>query len=271
MRVDTASDAERALAMLREAKQKGDPYRIAFTDYLMPKMDGEMFGKAIRDDPGIKDTLLIIATSAAQRGDADRFHAAKFDAYLTKPFRPSVVAAACEAVLTRAPNARESEPIITRHILLERSNRVSKPIAAIRTAGRAKDEPVVVRVLLAEDNPVNQLVAVRMLERLNCTIDVANDGREAVDMSARTPYDLVFMDVQMPNLDGLEATRQIRIRESTISDGRLHIVAMTANAMQGDRELCLEAGMDDYVTKPVTPDSLRLALERRSPRKLIRS
>jgi PAS domain S-box-containing protein len=267
MRVDAAPDGERALALMREAAKIGDPYRIAFSDYLMPRMDGEMLGRTIRSDPQLKDTLLIIATSAAQRGDADRFHAAQFDAYLTKPFRPSVVAAACEAVLTRRPQARDNEPIITRHILIERSNRVSKPIAAIRNAGRGNEPQQVIRVLLAEDNPVNQLVAVRMLERLNCTIDVANDGVQAVKMSAESHYDVVFMDVQMPNLDGLEATRAIRIRESTANDGRVHIVAMTANAMQGDRELCIEAGMDDYVTKPVTPESLKLALERRSPRR----
>jgi PAS domain S-box-containing protein len=267
MRVDAAAEAERALVMMRDAKERGDPYRIAVLDYLMPRMDGEMLGRAIRGDPAIADCMLIIATSAAQRGDADRFHAAKFDAYLTKPFRPSVVAAACEAVLTRAPSAREAEPIITRHTLIERSNRVSRPLAPAPVS-RATDGAATIHVLLAEDNPVNQMVAMRMLERMNCRIDVAGDGEEAVEMSAKFPYEVIFMDVQMPNMDGLEATRVIRIRErdSGNQEARAHIVAMTANAMQGDREQCIEAGMDDYVTKPVTPDVLRQALEQRPRR-----
>ncbi|HVZ48503.1 MAG TPA: response regulator, partial [Gemmatimonadaceae bacterium] len=268
MRSDAAPSGERALAMLREAAARQDPFRIAILDYLMPRMDGEMLGRAIREDAAIRGTALILATSAAQRGDADRFQSAGFDAYLTKPFRPSVVAAACEAVLSRNPGAHE--PIITRHSLIERGNHLS-PAAATPLvappASRATDHAgATVRVLLAEDNPVNQMVATRMLERLNCRIDVANDGAEAVTMAQRFPYDIVFMDVQMPGVDGLEATRRIRAGGHPAAD--VHIVAMTANAMQGDRERCLDAGMDDYVTKPVTPDSLRQALDRRSPHRL---
>ncbi|MDQ8164428.1 MAG: response regulator [Gemmatimonadota bacterium] len=259
MRVDSALDAERALEMMREARRRGDPYRIAILDYLMPRMDGEMLGRAIRDDASIAETLLIIATSAAQRGDADRFQSAGFDAYLTKPFRSSVVAAACETVLARGPQA--PGPIVTRHTLVERSARLLPGSAPV---SRAVDGAPAIRVLLAEDNPVNQMVAVRMLERFNCRTDVANDGVEAVRMSADFGYDVIFMDVQMPNLDGLGATRMIRAS----SAGRhAYIVAMTANAMQGDRELCIDAGMDDYVAKPVTPDTLRQALERRSSRR----
>jgi PAS domain S-box-containing protein len=259
MRVDSAPDAERALTMLREAKQRGDPYRIAIIDYLMPRMDGEMLGRAVRADATIADTLLVIATSAAQRGDADRFQAAEFDAYLTKPFRSSVVAAACEAVLSRGPRA--PGPIITRHTLIERSSRLAPGADPV---SRSADGAPSIRVLLAEDNPVNQMVAVRMLERFNCRIDIANDGVEAVRMAEEFGYDVIFMDVQMPNLDGLEATRRIRAAGA----GRnAYIVAMTANAMQGDRELCIDAGMDDYVAKPVTPESLRQALEKRSTRR----
>ena len=259
MRADSALDAERALAMMREAKLRGDPYRIAILDYLMPKMDGEMLGRAVRDDDTISETLLIIATSAAQRGDADRFQAAGFDAYLTKPFRSSVVAAACETVLARGPRA--PGPIVTRHTLIERSARLFPGSAPV---SRAADGAPAIRVLLAEDNPVNQMVAIRMLERFNCRTDVANDGAEAVKMSADFGYDVIFMDIQMPNLDGLGATRLIR---ASGAGRNVYIVAMTANAMQGDRELCIDAGMDDYVAKPVTPDSLRQALERRSTRR----
>ena len=112
-------------------------------------------------------------------------------------------------------------------------------------------------MLLAEDNPVNQMVAVKMLERLGCRVDVAADGEEAVQMSERFPYDLIFMDVQMPVFDGFEATRRIRER----ADGKnVRIVAMTANAMDGDREKCIAAGMDDYVAKPITVQALEAAL-----------
>ena len=260
MRVDTAADGERGLAALRAAHAQGDPVRVAILDYLMPRMDGEMLGRAIRGDPALADTRMIIATSAAQRGDAERFQQAGFDAYLTKPFRPSVVSAACVAVLAR-PVATPATPIITRHSLVERTIRVA---AAGEPAGsRATDGARPLRALLAEDNPVNQMVAVRMLERLGCRADVANDGAEAVQMASAFDYDLVFMDVQMPNVDGLEATRQLR---ATPRGRHQYIVAMTANAMQGDRERCIEAGMDDYVPKPVTPDFLKQALDRRRAR-----
>ena len=273
MQVDSAADGEQALVLMREAAKRRNPYKVAILDYLMPRMDGEMLGRAIRTDPELRDCLLIVATSAAQRGDAERFQKAGFDAYLTKPFRPSVVAAACEAVLHRGPGSFAREQIITRHSLIERASRVLTPEDGIGVPGRpavasrSTDNLATIRVLLAEDNPVNQLVAVRMLERLNCRVDVANDGVEALKMSGQFEYDVIFMDVQMPNLDGLEATQRIRERET--GDAHLRIIAMTANAMQGDRERCLAAGMDDYVTKPVTPDALKKALDRLSSYRLL--
>ena len=118
--------------------------------------------------------------------------------------------------------------------------------------------PSALRPEFAEDNPVNQLVATKMLESLDCRVDVAADGTEVIQMSGRFPYDIIFMDVQMPHVDGLEATRRIRLRDGHA----VRIIAMTANAMQGDRETCLEAGMDDYVSKPITPEVLRSALQR---------
>ena len=154
-----------------------------------------------------------------------------------------------------------SEPIVTRHSLAERIPRAG-PVAD-DAASRSTDHAETIHVLLAEDNPVNQLVAVRMLERLNCRTDLANDGVEAVTMGGQFSYDVIFMDVQMPNLDGLEATRRLR---ATATGKDVYVVAMTANAMLGDRERCIEAGMDDYLSKPVTPANLRQALERRSRR-----
>ena len=262
MRVESATHGAKALALLKDAVREGDPFRVAIFDFLMPGMDGEMLARAVRDDPSIADTSLVLATSAAQRGDADRFHRGGFNAYLTKPFRPETLLNTLEAIISGPRGWNKDVPIITRHALNERRRPQAgagmPPVEHRAKAGEPQQH--VARVLLAEDNPVNQMVAVKMLERLGCRVDVAGDGEEAVTMSERFPYDVIFMDVQMPVFDGLEATRRIRARP----DGKtVRIVAMTANAMQGDREICIEAGMDDYVSKPITTQALEEALVRR--------
>ena len=263
MRVDTCASGDAALALMRSAARDGDPVRVAIIDFLMPGMDGELLGRTIRADDALRTTSLVVCTSSAQRGDADRFHAAGFNAYLTKPVRPETLASALETVLARAPGWNEHEPILTRHALNERASPPAPLPAVERRADARSDAPAIhrplTRVLVAEDNPVNQMVAVKMLERLGCRADVAADGVEAVAMASRFPYDVVFMDVHMPNMDGFEATRRIREKGESV----LWIVAMTANAMAGDRERCLEAGMNDYVAKPITPEALRQALSRR--------
>jgi signal transduction histidine kinase/CheY-like chemotaxis protein len=256
MHVETAVTGGEALARLAAAAEGGHPVRIAVVDYLMPEMDGEMFARAIRADARFAAMSLVLVTSAAQRGDTARAHAAGFNAYLPKPCRLETLSAVLEAALAREPGWREQEPIITRYDVAARdpgsgAERRTNPV----TGGITRHT----RVLLAEDNPVNQIVAVKMLQQFGCTVDVAADGFEALDMSERIPYDAIFMDVQMPNLDGLEATRRIRAR---VTGSRVFIVAMTANAMVGDRERCLEAGMDEYVSKPITPDAMRLAMHR---------
>ncbi len=257
MRVDAATNGPQALVMMQRAAREGDPYRVALFDFLMPGMDGEMLARAVREDPSISDMSLVLATSAAQRGDADRFHAVGFNAYLTKPFRPETLVHTLEAVLAGPRGWSLDVPIVTRHALNERKRQtIVEPVPEKRvSAGVPRIN--VARVLLAEDNPVNQMVAVKMLERLGCRVDVAGDGSEAVTMSGRFPYDIIFMDVQMPIFDGMEATRRIRERGD-----RVRIVAMTANAMDGDRERCLQAGMDDYVSKPITVQALEGALSR---------
>ena len=261
LRVDTAENGEQALVVLRRAAAAGDPVRLAVVDYLMPNMDGETLAREIRADLSLDGISLVLATSSASRGDAERFHQAGYNAYLTKPLRPETLAVALETVMARPAGWRESDTIVTRHSLNERSATVKQEAQAAaedQVRSRAADtaQPLI-RVLVAEDNPVNQMVATKMLERLGCRVDIANDGNEAVSMSLQFPYTVIFMDVQMPNLDGLEATRQIRNRGGV----RVPVIAMTANAMQGDRERCLEAGMDDYVSKPITPDALRQALK----------
>ncbi|MBI3567832.1 MAG: response regulator [Gemmatimonadetes bacterium] len=263
MRVDTAADGDAALALMRTAVRDGDPVRVAIVDFLMPGMDGEGLGRAIRADEPLRTTSLLVCTSSAQRGDAERFHDAGFNAYLTKPIRPETLASALETVLARAPGWRATDRILTRHALNERASPTESLPAVERRVDTRADAPAIhqksTRVLVAEDNPVNQMVALKMLERLGCRADVAADGVEAVAMASRFPYDVVFMDVQMPNMDGFEATRRIR----AAGDSVLWIVAMTANAMTGDRERCLAAGMNDYVSKPITPEALAQALSRR--------
>ena len=258
MRVEVASRGDEALALLTATAGTDDPIRIAVVDFLMPGMDGEALARAIRANPQLRSMGLVLATSAVQRGDAQRFHAAGLDVYLTKPSRPETLLAALETVLARTGAWNPETPILTRHSLAERRfEEQSKPRRVVAAGGSVPGAPR--RVLLAEDNPVNQMVAVKMLQKLGCTVDIAADGVQAIEMSSKFPYEIIFMDVQMPHLDGLEATKRIRLREGT---EHVRIIAMTANAMAGDRERCIDAGMDDYVSKPITPATLQLALDR---------
>jgi signal transduction histidine kinase/PleD family two-component response regulator len=245
IRFDMASSAREALELLRAAGQTVDRYQVAILDFMMPEMDGEMLGRAIKADPLLRDTLLILLTSAGIRGDFARFREAGFAAYLTKPVKPSLLfdtlAAVCE------PKSPEVEPPLFPR------NRVNAPVTP---------EPQPHRILLAEDNIVNQKVAGKILERLRYRVDMAANGKEALEMWEKLPYDLILMDCQMPEMDGLAATQAIRERERQGKRSRIPIIAMTANAMQGDRENCLAAGMDDYLSKPVKSTDLQGILER---------
>jgi CheY-like chemotaxis protein len=182
---------------------------------------------------------MVMLASVGQRGDAARLQQAGFAAYLTKPIKKSQLYDCLVAVLgVDAETTREApQPIITRHSLKEKKKHK-------------------VCILVAEDNAVNQKVALRILEKLGYRADAVADGREAVEALETIPYDLVLMDVQMPEMNGFEATRLIRDPDSRVLRHDIPIVAMTAHALKGDRERCLEAGMDDYVTKPVTAFAL---------------
>ncbi len=269
-RVDVASSGTEALTVLRTAAADGDPIRVAIIDYRMPGMDGEALGRAIRGDPSLPPMSLVMATSTMARGDADRFQAAGYNAFLSKPFPPEVLTGAVAAVLALEPGWRPDEPIITRHMLRDvvrhASHAPAAPVASefVSGSGAASiphdPDRGPVRVLIAEDNPVNQMVAMKMLERMRCRVDVAATGAEAIEMTRRFPYDLIFMDMQMPNVDGLEATRRIRRLDGPRAQTR--IVAMTANALPEDRRRCLEAGMDDYLSKPITSGALQQAMQR---------
>jgi signal transduction histidine kinase/DNA-binding response OmpR family regulator len=248
IRFDIASSAMEALELLRAAAQTGDSYHVAMVDYMMPEMDGEMLGRAIKADRLLQDTRLIMLSSAGMRGDFARLRETGFAAYLTKPAKPSLLFDTLEAVCN--PEALPS--ILT-------------PLRAIeaRTANAAASpEPPRCRILLAEDNIVNQKVAGKLLEKLHFRVDMAANGKEAVEMWEKSLYDLILMDCQMPEMDGLEATQAIREREDEDKRPRIPIIAMTASAMQGDRELCLAAGMDDYLSKPVKSTDLQSVLDR---------
>jgi len=241
-----AEDGPGALKLLRATAERGEPYDVAILDLQMPGMDGIELASRIKSDPSLSFTKLILLTSMGLRGEAEQAQRAGFAAYLTKPVRQSKLFDAIATVMG-AP--------------LETTLEEAQPVLPSRRKGEALSS---VRVLVAEDNAINQKVAVKMVERLGYRADVAANGLEAVEALSRLPYHAVLMDVQMPEMDGYEATAEIRRREGESgSDGiRTPIIAMTANAMQGDREVALEAGMDDYVSKPVTSEELKAVLER---------
>jgi signal transduction histidine kinase/DNA-binding response OmpR family regulator len=244
-RTGEAEGASQALGMLREALEQADPFRLALVDMQMPEMDGKTLGREIKADPRLRDTPLIMLTSVGQRGDPADLEKIGFAAYLTKPIKKSQLYDCIVTVLGHASvePGEGPEPIITRHSLAE---------------GRKRK----IRILVAEDNVVNQKVALRILERLGYRADTVANGREAIEALERIPYDLVLMDVQMPEIDGFEATRWIREPQSGSSNPDIPIIAMTAHSMKGDRERCLAAGMNGYVSKPVSPSALEEALEK---------
>ena len=255
MRVEAVPSGADALTLLREAARIGDPFRVGLIDHLMPDMDGEELGRILRTNPLFEKLAIVLFTSSGRRGEAHRFSDAGFDGYLVKPLRPSLLHEALAAVLG-ARDRGVAVPLVTKHLLAEDKAAGHVPRAALAVAPAARW-----RVLVAEDNAINQKVAVRMLEKLGCRIDVAANGREAVELFRGLPYDVIFMDCQMPEMDGFEATAAIRALEAP-DVRRTPIVALTANAMAGDRERCLGAGMDDFVSKPVSGPRLREALER---------
>ncbi|HEY3232587.1 MAG TPA: response regulator [Roseiflexaceae bacterium] len=233
---DTASPHE-ALAWV----QAGESFDLAILDMMMPELDGLVLATAIRAQRDEQALPLILCSSLGRR---EAWPAgATFAAHLTKPLKPSQLFDALMTLFAGGPALVAP----------------AKKAAAVTTdAGMATRHPL--RILLAEDNAVNQKLALRLLSQMGYRADVAGNGLEAVAALERQPYDVVLMDVQMPELDGLEATR--RIRALTLAAGQPHIVAMTANAMQGDRELCLQAGMDDYISKPIKVEELIGALDR---------
>jgi two-component system, sensor histidine kinase and response regulator len=240
IRVDCVADAFLALECLRTAHRDGRPYDLAIVDHQMPDMDGMALARAIKSDPAFATIPLVLLTSVSYRGCAADAQHSGYSALLLKPIRQSQLHD-CIATVMGMTSEPAPQRLVTEHTLTDGQPRV--------------------RVLVAEDNVVNQRLAARMLEKLGCRVDVVANGLEAMEAVIRISYHCVFMDCQMPEMDGYEATAAIRRREAS-SGARIAIVAMTANAMEGDRERCLAAGMDDYVSKPVEPDELKRALQR---------
>ncbi len=248
MKSTSAQDGEEALAKLSEAHEAGAPFVLILMDMHMPKMDGFELIERIRQEKDSSTATIMMLTSAGHRGDAARCQELGVAAYLLKPIRQSELREAIARVLG-AKEQKGAIPLITRYSLHD-----------------AREPSSSLRVLLVEDNPVNQRLASRLLEKRGHSVVVAANGLEALEALEKENFDLVFMDVQMPVMDGFETTAAIRKKERA-GGVRLPIVALTAHAMKGDREKCLAGGMDGYLTKPIRPQEvdeiLRSHLERR--------
>ncbi len=232
-----------ALQVLYEAAKNDKPYSIALIDMQMPGMDGAHLSALIRDDARLTTTHRVLLTSQGRRGDAKKMQAAGFAGYLSKPIHQSEL---YNALLQVAGLSGTDNRLITRYT--------------------ARQQPQFrARVLVVEDNVTNQEVAQGMLMKFGVQIDLASNGEEAISALERLPFDLVFMDCQMPVLDGYDATRRIRDPQSSVKDHGIPVIAMTAHAMQEDRHRCLAAGMDDHIAKPVDTSRLRRALEQWLP------
>ena len=251
VRGDEVPDGTSALDALRRAAGAGDPFSAAILDMQMPVMDGADLARAIKADDGISDTLLVMMTSLGAQGGAARMSELGFAACLVKPVRQSDLFDCLAGVL--AGREAAGSQVTVRADTAERE----------RSFDASTRGPV--RILLAEDNTTNQQVALGILRKLGLRADAVANGAEAIRSLEKIPYDLVLMDVQMPEIDGLEATRHVRDPLSAVLDHDIPIIAMTAHALQGDRERSIAAGMNDYVTKPVSAALLSAALERWLP------
>jgi len=222
-------------------------------------MDGLALGKVMHDDPVLSAIRLILVRPSGSKLRPDSVGMSSFSAWLVKPVRP---ASLLEMMQKALDAAAEVAPI---------RQRLAATTPVVNTLPGQAEPPVEFRlqVLLAEDNEVNQQIATRLLEKLGCRVALAKTGLEAVKMTGDTDYDLVFMDCEMPEMNGYHATRMIRTREANSGSRRVPIIAMTANAMAGDRETCLAAGMDDYLTKPLRKEELEARVNRPDSRSKI--
>jgi CheY-like chemotaxis protein len=235
LRASLAAGAQDAVLMLQSAARGGSSFPLMLCDAHMPGMDGFALAALVQRDPELSGVKIILLTSGGHRGDGALCRELSVAGYLTKPVRRRELREAIARVLCQEENGRQDRPPITQHSL--------------------REERSALRILVAEDNSVNQQLARRLLQGQGHDVVICQNGREAVRAVEREQFDVVLMDVQMPEMDGLEATAAIRMAERA-TGGRQRIVAMTAHAMSGDRERCLAAGMDGYVSKPIRADEL---------------
>jgi PAS domain S-box-containing protein len=232
-----------AIDILKRAARKEKLFDLVLLDMLMPGMNGEQVLRTIKKDAEIKNTTVIILTSLGERGDAARLEHLGCAGYLLKPIKQSQLFDTIITILSRQSRATEpkSSSIVTRHTIAEEKRRR-------------------IRLLLAEDNPMNQKLAIALLKRAGYLVDAVENGRMVIEALERKTYDLILMDVQMPEMDGTETTKEIRAGEG--KQKHIPVIAMTAHAMKGDRERCLQAGMDDYISKPIEPQELLHAIRK---------
>lgn len=257
--VTEAESGKQALELLDQVSLHQDVvrFKVGFVDYQMPEMDGATLGRAIRADSRYDSLKLIMMTSIANRGDGNLFSQIGFDGYFPKPATTSDLFRALAVLIAGGDVLSNAQPLVTQHYLRSlESEDHTLPDAQPPTA----EWPDNTRLLLVEDNTINQNVALGLLEDLGLPCEIANNGVEALDKlhhcPKHAPFTLVFMDCQMPEMDGYEATRLIRQGRAGEEFREIPIIAMTANAMKGDRERCLQAGMSDYLSKPIGFDCL---------------
>jgi PAS domain S-box-containing protein len=240
MRPAESDGGRSALAISKRASMEGRAFSLVLIDAQMPEVDGFQVAEQLRHDPQTAPSVLIMLTSAGLRGDADRCRELGIKAYLPKPVKRSDLFQAITTVLSSLSQTKSESALVTRHSLRENRRHL--------------------KILLAEDNSVNQVLAIRLLEKRGHTVVLAETGKAAVEALEKLSFDLVLMDVQMPEMDGLQATAHIREREQTTGK-HIPIVAMTAHAMVGDKERCLQAGMDAYLSKPLSVNDLFATIE----------
>jgi CheY-like chemotaxis protein len=240
--VAMADSSVAGLAAMRAAHAGGRPFDVAIIDLLMPEIDGLSMARHIRDDATLAATPLMMLTSLTSRGDARLSREAGFDAYLTKPVKKALLASGLRTLIGMAAEPTPEHPIVTRHTLAESARRG--------------------HILLVEDNLTNRRLALRLLERMGHTVGVAENGRQALDILAGQRFDLILMDCQMPVMDGFQTVAAIRAGAVPGLDTTIPVIAMTAGALDSDRESALAAGMDDYLAKPINVDHFAACLQR---------
>ncbi|OGR23557.1 MAG: hypothetical protein A2277_12360 [Desulfobacterales bacterium RIFOXYA12_FULL_46_15] len=231
------SGGKMAMEALNSAIKENAPFDLMITDHMMPEMDGETLGKEVKSNPAFKNILMVMLTSRGMRGDGLKMKQIGFDAYLTKPVKQKQLYECLLSIFGYNEKPNENKKFITRYMIKENQKKNF-------------------RILLVEDNAINQKVCLSLLKKNGFTADFVNNGKEAVEALQKTNYDLVLMDIQMPVMNGLEATKAIRSPDSTVLWPDIPIIALTANVMKGDRENCIANGMDDFISKPIHPEEL---------------